>query len=104
MPDQSASPADERPWWALSPIIPFLEMSPEQEGYLRRRYGGMPPRMTLDDQGVALSMDDTLRVREQALYSAAVATELGSGQFPDEDAEKIVEVAKRFEKFIRTGE
>lgn len=51
-----------------------------------------------------LSPGDVLHCREQALYAAALSVECGSGQFPDDEAEKVVSIAKRFESYIVTGQ
>lgn len=124
MPDQSASPADEpltEPWmWERASAMssgrrpPFVT-SPEQEEFIRRWFTPpLPPKWTVDDQGVVLSSEETLRARDQALYCATMlrardqalycATMMfDTSPFP-EDAERVIEIAKRFESYIRTGE
>lgn len=59
--------------------------------------GGWPPFAGTD------AADDLLRCREQALHSAAMMCD-GYTQFPEDDAEKVIAIAKRFERFMRSGE
>lgn len=107
MPDQSPS-NDE--WWHPKPFVPIPEgsshrLSPAQEEFVREWYGGpikIPPPQVLDEEGTVLSLDDTIRCREQALHSAAIMAEVTA--FPEDQAESVVVLAKRFEKFMRTGQ
>lgn len=53
--------------------------------------------------GAPLDQDDLLRCREQALLAASyMAPELTA--FIEEDAENVVTLAKRFEKYLRDGQ
>lgn len=94
-----------------SPFPPNTEFDIDMEQWLpggmsvpRMDWAGrpMPESVMVDEQGVALSLDDTLRVREQAVHSASLLFDTGA-QFPEDDVEKIVSVAKRFEAYIRSG-
>lgn len=65
----------------------------------------LPPEMwdRVRVQVVGATTDEILRCREQALHSAAIMFDTGA-QFPEDEAEKVVAVAKRFEAFMRTGQ
>lgn len=65
---------------------------------------GRPRHPVLEKgQDVALTTDDVLHCREQAIYTAALLIDMGP--FPDDDdVTKVVVLAQRFERYIRTGE
>lgn len=81
-----------------APDWPLLDQNP-----LRLR-DWFPSHVLADgSREAALTTDDLLRCREQALHSAAIMFDIG-GQFPEDEADRVISMAKRFERFMRTGE
>jgi hypothetical protein len=88
------------PDWPVFPnpqFPPPLRPYPHQEQFLREWFG------MGEGRDEALTTDELLRCREQALHSAAIMFDTG-GQFPEDEADRVVVLAKRFERFMRTGE
>lgn len=96
--DQEASRADSRELWAAAMRSSPPAFDPGSW------FPQMPaPMLVRGEDDVVLSLEDTLHCREQALLSAAyMAPELTP--FADEDADAVVAVAKRFERYIRSGQ